>query len=168
MYVIVYWSEHVHAQSCRLQYRGKVSHHYRTEREQLLLCNTVATWVMNSVSTIWHRVKVDRPPEVTQVARACTYMKQHPKLDNAVDIHSRPSHRDRDTILTSNVGGSVFAPRCSKKHRMANLTWSLTPWQRQADAFFTNYKTPKADSHIAHICNPKLHQILLAIFMIPG
>ena len=36
-----------------------------TARRTDLLCNTVAMGVMNSVSTVWHGVKVDRLPEVT-------------------------------------------------------------------------------------------------------
>ena len=35
---------------------------------------------MNPVSTFWYAVKVNRPPEVTPVARAhaCAYVERHP------------------------------------------------------------------------------------------
>ena len=46
----------------------------------ILLCNTIAAGVMNSVSTFWHGVKVDRPPEVTPVRRACAYVERRSGL----------------------------------------------------------------------------------------
>ena len=49
-------------------------------RRNYLLCNTVAAGVMNSVSTFWHGVKVDRPPEVTPVRRACAYVERRSGL----------------------------------------------------------------------------------------
>ena len=49
-------------------------------RRNDLLCNTVAAGVMNSVSTFWHGVKVDRPPEVTPVRRACAYVERRSGL----------------------------------------------------------------------------------------
>ena len=51
----------------------------RTRRNDLL-CNTVAAGVMNSVSTFWHGVKVDRSPEVKPVRRACAYVERRSGL----------------------------------------------------------------------------------------
>ena len=41
--------------------------------------------VINSVSTFWHGVKVDRPPEVTPVQRACAYVERRSELLNVAD-----------------------------------------------------------------------------------
>ena len=50
-----------------------------------LLCITVAAGVINSVSTFWHGVKVDRPSEVTPVQRACAYVERRSGLLDVAD-----------------------------------------------------------------------------------
>ena len=43
---------------------------------------------MNSVSTFWHGVKVDPPPEITPVARACSSVERHPRPHIVPDRHN--------------------------------------------------------------------------------
>ena len=74
--------------TCALETVGgrKVGRRYSAKKH--LLCNAVAAGVMNSVSTYWHGIKVDRPPEVTPVQRACAYMEQRSGLLDVADRHA--------------------------------------------------------------------------------
>ena len=69
------WQEQVRAGNCSVQRRGSKSRSSLQRAEMIYyVTRTVAAGVMNSVSTFWHGVKVDRPPEVTPVQRACAYV----------------------------------------------------------------------------------------------
>ena len=64
-------------------------------RRNDLLCNTVAAGVMNSVSTFWHGVKVDRSPEVAPVRRACAYVERRSGL---LDVAYRRANRRHEPL----------------------------------------------------------------------
>ena len=75
-------------------------------RRNDLLCNTVAAMVINSVSIFWHGVKVDRPPEVTPVQRACAYVDRRSGRLVVVDRHTG----EKDVELTATY--HVTYPTC--------------------------------------------------------
>ena len=56
----------------------RASYGFTTAVDFSAVCNnTVAAWIMDSISTFWHGVKVDRPSEVTPIAHACAHAEHH-------------------------------------------------------------------------------------------
>ena len=63
---------------------------------------------MNSVSTFWHGVKVDRPPEVMPVRRACVYVERRSGL---LDVAYRCGGPERRAVQNVEVRLAVHVKR---------------------------------------------------------